>query len=628
MKKLLKVFLRKTRIGRLFLKFFAFVINETMHQNPSILYFAEKISKERKAKEKSLIIENIKRFGTNSFFWGDIGKITCPENLEIGENVHIGNNSYIRAEGGVCIGDNTHISRNLVLYSINHNYQGVNLPYDNSFDNKPVKIGKNVWIGMNVCITPGTIIGDGAIIGMGTTVSGEVPRLTIIGSQKWRELRKRDKDHYNALDNLGRYGAINGQLYVNRNVMLYEIGDRKNSKRSILEVIDYNGEKAVKKLFLDTKDGKQSFNYEKLAIEKFQDYKWFPKVHEVKEMYIIYEYFDNEQRLDRSLKRYNTNMRTKVLKQIISVLIDIFSQNVAHRDFHSKNIFLTKNQEVKVIDFETIAVNIDNNSDFFNSYDVIGKGLESPYLTKNMCVFNSSEFSISKLFSVKDINEFKKLSESLLIDKLFETTSTFFTRRYLDNKRHSLKDHYIYTTFNLPYLKVNSKIGQRNIKKRLKKFGIVESLISGKKVLDIGSNTGGVLFELKKMNPKKAVGIEYDLEKVKLSNSIAKIHAFKNIEFLQIDVESMQFLKDFNEKYDIVFCLAVVEHLKNKEVFINKLAQICSGILFLEGNSVTNVNETINALKQAGFINIEYLGLSDDEKNNKNNNRPMFICSI
>ena len=97
-------------------------------------------------------------------------RMSGAENANIGNNVHIGNNAFIRADGGLTIGDNTRISRNLVLYTVNHRYTGDLLPFDAHSIRKPVTIGRNVWIGMNVCITPGTTIGDGAVVGMGTTV--------------------------------------------------------------------------------------------------------------------------------------------------------------------------------------------------------------------------------------------------------------------------------------------------------------------------------------------------------------------------------------------------------------------------------------------------------------------------
>jgi len=50
------------------------------------------------------------------FVNGD-GDVICPENLTIENNVHIGRGFFIHAKGGVFIGENTHISRNLVCYS-------------------------------------------------------------------------------------------------------------------------------------------------------------------------------------------------------------------------------------------------------------------------------------------------------------------------------------------------------------------------------------------------------------------------------------------------------------------------------------------------------------------------------
>ncbi len=138
-------------------------------------------------------------------------RVTGANRVEIGDNVHIGDNAFIRAEGGLTIGDNTHISRNLVLYTINHSYEGERLPYDDRMELKPVHIGRNVWIGMNVCVAPGSTIGDGAIVGMGTTVSGDVPPLSIVCGQKWRVIHWRDEQHYLQLDLARQYGGADGR---------------------------------------------------------------------------------------------------------------------------------------------------------------------------------------------------------------------------------------------------------------------------------------------------------------------------------------------------------------------------------------------------------------------------------
>lgn len=620
---LLKTFLRLTRVNRLIVKVFTFCINETIREEPDVLSytFLYDIKKET-------LIKSIKKIGPNSFLWGNKHEISGPENLNIGENVHISNNSYIQAEGGVTIGNNTHISRNFLLSTISHNYEGKSLPYDERYVHKPVKIGKNVWIGMNVCILPGTIIGNGAIVGMGTTVSGNVPPMTIIGSQKWREIGRRNSEHYEKLDKDGRYGGANGKLYVDSTKELNKIGDRKNGRRSILEVIDFNGYKVVKKVFIDSIDGKKSFENEKSAIDKFKDFNWYPKVYDVGKNYIVYEYIDNKLRLDNLIEELDEKEKCLILNEIISTLLDIYSNDFAHRDFHGKNIFYIKGQGVKIIDFECISDISKINSGFFNSYDVRGIGLDSPHLTGNMCVFNNSSTSISNLFGIINVNQLIRIVENVLIEKLYEVSSTFFTRRYPDKDRHKLRNRYIYNTFDLPYLKVRREKGQRNVKKRLNRFNVTKQLIKGKKVLDLGSNVGGVIFELYKMQAENLLGLEYDKEKVDISRIISKIHGYKNIEFKKTDIESDEFINGFTEKFDVVFCLAIIEHTNRKKDLIHKLASICKEKLFIEGNAGTDVDWLKKTLKEAGFVKVKYLGLSDDEKDNRNNNRPLFVCDI
>lgn len=133
------------------------------------------------------------------------------EKAIIKKNVHIGKNAFIRAEGGLFIGENTHISRNFVCYSVNHDYEGKRLPVDDNDVYKPVHIGKNVWIGINVVVAPGTHIGDGVIVGAGCVVAGKVPDLAIIGNPKYRLLKKRDKEHYERLEREEKYAGISGK---------------------------------------------------------------------------------------------------------------------------------------------------------------------------------------------------------------------------------------------------------------------------------------------------------------------------------------------------------------------------------------------------------------------------------
>lgn len=161
------------------------------------------------AQQTELMRSKLKHCGWGVTFRSPI-LLSAPEKVSIGNNVHFGLNTMVMGDGGLTIGDHTHFSHNLIIYTGNHNYNGECLPYDTTYIYKPVVIGKNVWVGINVTIVPGVTIGDGAIIGAGTVVERDVPPLAIIGSQPFRILKYRDSHHYWELEEAGKYGGLAG----------------------------------------------------------------------------------------------------------------------------------------------------------------------------------------------------------------------------------------------------------------------------------------------------------------------------------------------------------------------------------------------------------------------------------
>jgi acetyltransferase-like isoleucine patch superfamily enzyme len=576
----------------------------------------EKI-KQRKAVSYTTY-HGFKKIGENSFFWGKNHKITGSQNFDIGNNVHINDGAYIRAEGGVTIGDNTHISRNMVLYSVNHDYKGNLLPYDNNLIHKEVVIGKNVWIGMNVCIVPGTIIGDGCIIGMGTTVSGNIPPLSIVGSAKAVVIGQRDANHYNLLDFHKKYGGIDGHYYKrDQEVLLKNTGDQYLSLRAITELVELEGNKVVKKTYLETPDGKKALSNEISAYRKFEKYSWCPHLLKEDGASIFIEYFPPESRLDKVANF----QREELLGEILWCLLDIYAEGFSHGDFHAKNIYITT-AGVKITDFETARQQ--PLVDFYDSYDITGQGHESAFLTENMCIMHPSSVSISSLFNIKSISQIKTALDERFESQLLDSSLTFKTLR-AGLARHVLQTKNIYASFDLKNTKIDPKIGQRNTEKRLTRFGVGKNNISGKTILDIGSNIGATLLGLSKYTPGHMLGLEYDADKVFLSNKLVKYNQINNLEFKQCDIEHDSV--PFDKPFDIVFCLAVIEHLKQKDKLFNVLGKLCGSTLYFEGNGNSDIEYIEQGLKRVGFVDIRYLGLSDDEKNGANNNRPLFIAS-
>jgi acetyltransferase-like isoleucine patch superfamily enzyme len=130
--------------------------------------------------------------------------VSSPNNLHVGDYVRIGKNCYFSCEGGLTIGENTQISRNVTIYTNNHDVNSSWIPYDQNYVCKPVSIGKSVWIGMNVCIVPGVTIEDGAVIGMGTVVSKNVPRGAIVVGASQRIVGYRNLEAFDSAEAAGK----------------------------------------------------------------------------------------------------------------------------------------------------------------------------------------------------------------------------------------------------------------------------------------------------------------------------------------------------------------------------------------------------------------------------------------
>jgi len=174
------------------------IINDWVITKLVIVYkrvFEDKVRKS--IGEVSLL--SVKNKGSNCKFQGDV-KIYYSDGLQLGDDIRIGFGSFLFALGGISIGSNTQVSRNVVIYSANHDTESSAIPYDDQYLLKPVKIGKSVWIGMNVLILPGVEIGDGAIIGMGTVVSKNIlPGEIVVGASQ-RTVKCREMEAFNILD--------------------------------------------------------------------------------------------------------------------------------------------------------------------------------------------------------------------------------------------------------------------------------------------------------------------------------------------------------------------------------------------------------------------------------------------
>lgn len=105
-------------------------------------------------------------------FTADFGK-----NIKLGKNVFINSGCRFQDQGGITIGDGSLIGHNVVLATINHDYDPKNRGTRHL---QPIVLETNSWIGSNATILPGITIGENSIVAAGSVVTKNVPANTIV----------------------------------------------------------------------------------------------------------------------------------------------------------------------------------------------------------------------------------------------------------------------------------------------------------------------------------------------------------------------------------------------------------------------------------------------------------------
>jgi acetyltransferase-like isoleucine patch superfamily enzyme len=123
-------------------------------------------------------------------------KIRGIHNLTVGNNVILGEDIFINANGGITIEDEAGIGPGTKIWSVNHVFSDLNIPItQQGYEDKPVFIGKGVWIGANCTILPGAFISEGAVISAGSVVGGKkVKPFSILAGNPARYIGTRVED--------------------------------------------------------------------------------------------------------------------------------------------------------------------------------------------------------------------------------------------------------------------------------------------------------------------------------------------------------------------------------------------------------------------------------------------------
>jgi acetyltransferase-like isoleucine patch superfamily enzyme len=113
------------------------------------------------------------------------GKIVINDNVSIGHNLHLA------AFEDLIIGENSTISSNVFIGSLDHSYEQIDSHImSQELKGRKTEIGKNCFVGTGAVILSGTILGKQCIVAANSVVRGEFPDYCVIGGMPAKILKQ------------------------------------------------------------------------------------------------------------------------------------------------------------------------------------------------------------------------------------------------------------------------------------------------------------------------------------------------------------------------------------------------------------------------------------------------------
>ncbi|WP_457942088.1 ATP-grasp fold amidoligase family protein [Vreelandella alkaliphila] len=208
-----------------------------------------------------------------------------------------------------------------------------------------------------------------------------------------------------------------------------------------------------------------------------------------------------------------------------------------------------------------------------------------------------------------------------LLSQLSDSSRSFKKK----NTRHTLRSQgLIYSSFSVGEYCVPRELAQRDAKTRIDQFGLMPCEWEGKRVLDLGCNNGAMLFHLTNYGIADGLGIEYDTDKVNVTQEINEFLGVDHLRFQQGDIDTLE--AESIGTFDIVMALAIEAHVNNPERLFQLLGRVTERVLCFEGNSRCDIDATRKRLLACGFKQVEYKGFCIDDVVVENNKRPVLIA--
>lgn len=166
--------------------------------------------------------------------------------------------------------------------------------------------------------------------------------------------------------------------------------------------------------------------------------------------------------------------------------------------------------------------------------------------------------------------------------------------------------------------------GQRDPEQR---FSKVDYDFTGKSVLDIGCNQGGMIHQVAGII-EHGVGIDYDSRMINVANRIRAFNKSTNTDFyvFNLEDENLEYIRDYlpDHSIDICFLLSVCMWIENWQDVIRFCHDISQHLLFETNGSVEQQEEQIAFLNEIySSVDLRSATSDDDPGQSK---RKLLLC--
>jgi acetyltransferase-like isoleucine patch superfamily enzyme len=134
------------------------------------------------------------RITVSTEFGGHPVKSDNKIRLKIGDNVDIGNNTFISANNSIEIGNHVIMSSYVFITDHDHGFQDVskNLHQQPLSEDGYVRIGDNVFLGTKCSILKNVTIGERSVVATNAVVTRDVPAYSVVAGNPAKIIKKFD----------------------------------------------------------------------------------------------------------------------------------------------------------------------------------------------------------------------------------------------------------------------------------------------------------------------------------------------------------------------------------------------------------------------------------------------------